>query len=1254
MDELEKVNLAQVRRAADLKKTEPTEDLTDDLFRLSSALKRKGYVKQAQALDKRILQFKTAETSLYHVFDETGDELLDFAYPKGLEISKGEYGTFLTPVEQAERIRDVVRTEPRYKEAQAQAKPVAPGKGAKMEEIWTALRRDAALLMERIDRPSARLSRKMKWSDAQKKWFDERGAEWATPGFPYVRYGHIDTYQPTAAQLVPIFQALNAGTGDPRAHIDGIQTGLAAVGAQPEAQIRAIVNRIAALNQQGLWGKTWGLEPDAVESDTLPPGTGRVIPLTGPGAGAGVGSTPQSGMPQAGGPAPWLSQQSARPGDLVALGGFWETIGNIAAALSPAAWVSILSDSRVATAIANLKEMFSIRNEQINQEVTNTNARLQRTVVGALDPVYKALIYASKKEDPKLLKDVRPVLTQARGWLKAISGAFQGNGYADLIGLLNRIEKTVLRGMQTSRQVTLLEDEMDPATQELKDLGSQAATLWASIADEMLRQRQPLANRKNADLNAQDTQAILSRLRRPEALYYFFENPGDLGRHKELQDRVPGLRDLLDSFIEEGNKTQDWLGGGASATAGTGPAAAGTGTGRGAPVSTSPRPRPGMATGKPKPKGTPGASLSTPYSPTFPIPGTPASPASPASDGVFASPRYRLVSQAGPASAIAPKGSGKGRSKRKSKGPKGQAASRSGRSVGYKEGDEAWDAVARMQNLVKEAMKRVMDEQVRDYLGIKREDAVSAAGLVNKMGDPRWGPGTRKGLKEINNFLRAAKSKGYRIGDVTVDRDYKRDSADKIKTAADNNITTLITFVRKMGGPDLAAAEQDTVPRLWDYVSPTLSRETLNDKFNDPGEGKIDVTSTVFNSLADFGSFVFGTNFEIPGAQTEMPKEKKKKVQLSPGMLAEQAVAKAKANQQAAGAAASEAATKANQRGAKAKGQAAEKAKAQAKGASQRFRFQSLAQGAPGKRPGNIQAPSVQPVATQVGHGDPDAPKPISTEMGAGDKAAEFQAALRWFENRARTAARQRIPPPGAQSYVAAVSALWNNWRRFQEGNEKVWRMGPQEFEQYIASQTEAPAAEAEAAAPTGQATGQEGGGSQRSTDYWRQKHPFERNIRVQTLGRQEPFVGVLPGGGLEDINRISLRHFTDSDTTGKMIQAQYLPQYSNRPEKEREEAGRKVVQSLQKYFRDLEETWREHVYSPLKPGETSEQATIAGEKAANKAARMIERWRDGLARKFEQITTRQGWIDRDIERKRKQQGVRRRRREPMAPGYHR
>ena len=67
--------------------------LSDNLFGLVSSLRDKGLVAEANSLEDKFYQFKTAEKHLYKCFEEDGSDLLDFAHPDGeFEVAPAKDG----------------------------------------------------------------------------------------------------------------------------------------------------------------------------------------------------------------------------------------------------------------------------------------------------------------------------------------------------------------------------------------------------------------------------------------------------------------------------------------------------------------------------------------------------------------------------------------------------------------------------------------------------------------------------------------------------------------------------------------------------------------------------------------------------------------------------------------------------------------------------------------------------------------------------------------------------------------------------------------------------------------------------------------------------------------------------------------------------------------------------------------------------------------------------------------------------------
>ena len=118
MRELEKQavkKLAEDNCPINIRPYGPTGDLCSDIVTLARGLREKGFEKEAEELGRKFLLYKTAETHLYRVFDEEGEDLIDFSHKDGdIEIapSKGGYGKVETIVSQQKKIHDIVNKKP--------------------------------------------------------------------------------------------------------------------------------------------------------------------------------------------------------------------------------------------------------------------------------------------------------------------------------------------------------------------------------------------------------------------------------------------------------------------------------------------------------------------------------------------------------------------------------------------------------------------------------------------------------------------------------------------------------------------------------------------------------------------------------------------------------------------------------------------------------------------------------------------------------------------------------------------------------------------------------------------------------------------------------------------------------------------------------------------------------------------------------------------------------------------------------------
>lgn len=99
--------------------TSPSDDLIQDVARLAYAMRRKGFVTQAEDLEQKLVMYKTAENALYNVTQETNADLIGFAHRDGdvnLIEGSGDLGTFETMQSMADKILAVTRKQPTGKQ----------------------------------------------------------------------------------------------------------------------------------------------------------------------------------------------------------------------------------------------------------------------------------------------------------------------------------------------------------------------------------------------------------------------------------------------------------------------------------------------------------------------------------------------------------------------------------------------------------------------------------------------------------------------------------------------------------------------------------------------------------------------------------------------------------------------------------------------------------------------------------------------------------------------------------------------------------------------------------------------------------------------------------------------------------------------------------------------------------------------------------------------------------------------------------
>ena len=97
----------------------PSDDLIQDVARLAYAMRRKGFIAQAEDLEQKLVIYKTAENALYNVTNETNADFLGFAHRDGdvnLIEGSGDLGDFETLQSVADKILAVTRKQPTGKQ----------------------------------------------------------------------------------------------------------------------------------------------------------------------------------------------------------------------------------------------------------------------------------------------------------------------------------------------------------------------------------------------------------------------------------------------------------------------------------------------------------------------------------------------------------------------------------------------------------------------------------------------------------------------------------------------------------------------------------------------------------------------------------------------------------------------------------------------------------------------------------------------------------------------------------------------------------------------------------------------------------------------------------------------------------------------------------------------------------------------------------------------------------------------------------
>jgi hypothetical protein len=92
----------------------PSRDLVQDVARLAFAMRRKGFITQAEDLEDKLILFKQAESALYNVTQEKNKDFIDFAHPEGdFQVDGfGELGIVETIESAAAKIRAITEKNP--------------------------------------------------------------------------------------------------------------------------------------------------------------------------------------------------------------------------------------------------------------------------------------------------------------------------------------------------------------------------------------------------------------------------------------------------------------------------------------------------------------------------------------------------------------------------------------------------------------------------------------------------------------------------------------------------------------------------------------------------------------------------------------------------------------------------------------------------------------------------------------------------------------------------------------------------------------------------------------------------------------------------------------------------------------------------------------------------------------------------------------------------------------------------------------
>ena len=109
-----------VSKLAGIKALSPSKDLFADVAKFAAALRKKGYVEEADGIEQKMFMLKQAESQYYDVFNEEGEDLIEFAHQDGeaeVAPSSGGHGVVETEITGHQKRLNVVNKKPTGKYA---------------------------------------------------------------------------------------------------------------------------------------------------------------------------------------------------------------------------------------------------------------------------------------------------------------------------------------------------------------------------------------------------------------------------------------------------------------------------------------------------------------------------------------------------------------------------------------------------------------------------------------------------------------------------------------------------------------------------------------------------------------------------------------------------------------------------------------------------------------------------------------------------------------------------------------------------------------------------------------------------------------------------------------------------------------------------------------------------------------------------------------------------------------------------------